>query len=185
MNSFVIGQGALNPYLAVTLFVCVGLAALWDFRTRRIPNWITYPGMAAAVMLHLAAHGWPGVTHSLLGLATGFGLLFLVYLAGGMGAGDVKLLSAVGAFLGPSLVFASFLWTALVGGALAMLAILYKRAAVQTLRNLQQLLFGWMLKASQRDLNLTIQNNSLIKLPYGIAIALGTVLAVWQGMPRF
>ena len=101
-----------------------------------------------------------------------------------MGAGDVKLLSTVGAFVGPKLVFYTFIWMALVGGVLALMLIIYKRAFSQTLQNLRFLLFGWILRTSTTETIMTIRNQSLLKLPYGVAIALGAIMAVWlQNIP--
>jgi prepilin peptidase CpaA len=101
-----------------------------------------------------------------------------------MGAGDVKLLSTVGAFVGPKLVFYTFIWMALIGGVLALTLIIYRRAFQQTMRNLRFLLFGWILRTSPAETNVTIRNQSLLKLPYGVAIALGAIVAVWlQNIP--
>ncbi len=161
-------------------------AAIIDVLTQKIPNWLTLPCMAAGLALNFFFFGLAGLLSGTEGLAVGFGLLFLVYRLGGMGAGDVKLLAAVGAFVGPQLVFYSFIWMALVGGVLAILLICYKNAFAQTFRNLKLLLVGWFLKTHDQDANLTIRNQALLKLPYGVAIALGTILAVFlRQIPRF
>jgi prepilin peptidase CpaA len=96
-----------------------------------------------------------------------------------MGAGDVKLLSAVGAILGPRLVFFAFIWTAIAGGVIAVTVMISRKAVMQTFRNLRILIQGWVIAGSNSEANLTIRNQSLIKLPYGVAIAVGTSLAVW------
>jgi len=88
-----------------------------------------------------------------------------------MGAGDVKLLCVAGAFLGPKLVFYSFIWMAFAGGVLALILIIYKRAFSQTFCNLKILLLGWILRTPGKEADLTIRNQALIKLPYGVAIA--------------
>ena len=87
-----------SPY-ALALAVAL-LAALEDLRSRRVPNRLTLPAMLAGLGLHWAAGGSAGLWFSLAGLLTGFGLLILFYVLGGMGAGDVKLLAAAGALLG-------------------------------------------------------------------------------------
>jgi prepilin peptidase CpaA len=166
--------------------LCVSIAAIADIRTRKIPNWLTIPTMGLGLVLNGASSGMSGLLLSLEGLGLGFCLLFVVYLLGGMGAGDVKLLSAVGAIVGPRLVFYAFIWTALVGGLMAMALIVSRKMVKRTFHNLKMLILGWILGVSNREANLTIRNQSLITLPYGVAIAIGTTLAVWlQRIPTW
>lgn len=163
---------------------CVIIAAILDVLTHKIPNWFTVPSALLAVILNSYLYGIKGFSSSIVGLVTGFLLLFFIYRLGGMGAGDVKLLCAIGAFLGPKLVFYSFIWTALAGGVFALILVIYKRALSQTFRNLKILVFSWILRTPRKDL--TIKNQSLIKLPYGVAIAVGVILAIWlKRMPSF
>jgi len=75
-------------------------AAISDLRTRKIPNWLTVTGFVAALVFHIATGGLPGLGYSLLGFLTGFSILLLLWLTGGGGAGDVKLMGALGAWLG-------------------------------------------------------------------------------------
>ncbi len=176
----------INIYLVISTVTCVLVAAIIDVLSHRIPNWLTLPSAALGLLIHFHLGGISGLVFGILGLATGFLLLFVVYLLGGMGAGDVKLLCAVGALLGPKLVFCTFIWMALVGGALALALIIYKRAFSQTFRNLRTLLLGWILRTPGEEANLTIRNQSLIKLPYGVAIAVGAILAVYfRRIPSF
>ena len=166
-----------NLLLFATI-ACVSAAAVIDILTHKIPNWVTFPSALLGLLINFQTNGFQGLLSSAGGLITGFLLLFVLYLLGGMGAGDVKLLCAVGALLGPKLVFYTFIWMALVGGALALVLIIYKKAFAQTFRNLKTLLLGWVLRTEYEEANLTIRNQSLIKLPYGVAIAAGAILAV-------
>jgi prepilin peptidase CpaA len=176
----------MNSSLLIGVIVLVVTAAAIDVRTRKIPNWLTLPACLVGIGLNFFHLGTTGLLSGLLGIVTGFSLLALVYLLGGMGAGDVKLLSAVGAFVGPCLVFYAFIWMALSGGVMAVALILAKKAVVKTGQNLKLLVTGWMLGSSGRHSNLTIQNQSLHKLTYGVAIATGTILAVLlQRLPSF
>jgi prepilin peptidase CpaA len=176
----------INIYLLVITVICVLTAAIIDVITHKIPNWVTFPSVMLGMLVNCYLEGLQGLVFSILGLVTGFLLLFVVYLLGGMGAGDVKLLCAVGALLGPKLVFCTFIWMALAGGTLAIALIIYKKAFSQTLSNLKTLLLGWILRAPNEDANLTIRNQSLIKLPYGVAIAAGAILAVYfRRIPNF
>jgi len=96
------------------------LAAATDLRKRRIPNWLTVPAAVAGLSFHLfAPSGW-GLTSALAGFAIGFGLLLLPFLIGGGGAGDVKLLAALGVWLGPHYMLVAFVLSI---GAAALLAI--------------------------------------------------------------
>ena len=174
----------MSYLISIPVVICVVLAAFTDIRENKIPNWLTLSSALVALLLNLSLSGMEGLLWSFLGIFTGFSLLFLLYLWGGMGAGDVKLLSTVGAFVGPKLVFYTFIWMALIGGVLALTLIIYRRAFQQTMRNLRFLIFGWILRTSPAETNMTIRNQSLLKLPYGVAIALGAIMAVWlQNIP--
>jgi prepilin peptidase CpaA len=98
--------------MEIVLIVMVAAAAWTDLRTRKIPNWIPVSGALIGVVL--------GGLPSLAGAALGFGLFILIYMAGGMGAGDVKLFSAVGALVGPQALIIVFVLTGLIGGVAAV-----------------------------------------------------------------
>ena len=90
------------PWLFVPLVFAFTLAAgISDLRTRRLPNWLTVPAFLAALVFHTATGGWTGLGQALGGFAIGFGILFVLWLIGGGGGGDVKLMGALGAWLGP------------------------------------------------------------------------------------
>ena len=108
----------LWPSLLAVLLVLVG--AYTDLRWRRLPNWLTLGGALAALLLQLALRGPAGGLDSLLGWGLGVLLLFIPFALRGMGAGDVKLLAAVGASRGPAFVFVAFLLIALLGGLLSL-----------------------------------------------------------------
>ena len=172
----------MNHWVIAVLMIILGVACVSDIHTRRIPNWLTFPGTVAGLGLNCWAGGYEGLLAGLLGLTAGFFLLFFLYLLGGMGGGDVKLLALVGSFLGARLTFYAFIWMALSGGVLALGSLIYKRAFSATARNLKSLLLGWILRTGQNQIHL--QNPSLIKLAYGVAIAIGTALAVYfQALP--
>ena len=173
----------MNQWVIAVLMTCVTLASVSDLRTRRIPNWLTFPGTVAGLGLNWITGGLEGLLAGFWGLTVGFFLLFFFYLLGGMGGGDVKLLALVGSFLGPRLAFYAFVWMALSGGVLAVGSLIYRRAFSVTARNLKSLFLGWILRTGEAN-PLHLQNPTLIKLPYGVAIAMGTALAVYfQGLP--
>jgi len=88
---------------AVLVAAFTGAAMVLDLRTRRLPNWLTVSGLTTGLGFHLVTEGWPGLQQSLSGLAIGLGALLVLWLLGGGGGGDVKLMGAVGAWLGPAL----------------------------------------------------------------------------------
>lgn len=98
-----------------------------DLRSQRIPNYLTLPSILIALILHSAVSGVDGFLFSLWGAVAGIALLFLPYMMGGMGAGDAKLMGAVGAFVGAKGVFLAFLLTAIAGGLYALWVLIQRR----------------------------------------------------------
>jgi prepilin peptidase CpaA len=176
----------VNIYIAMAVVIVAVISAVTDLRFRKIPNWLSLSAALTGLLLNFFFSGFQGLGSALVGSIAGFLLLFFVYLVGGMGAGDVKLMAAIGAFLGPWLIFVAFIWTALAGGVLALLLIGWRKTFRQTSQNLKTILLSLSMGTSPRQANITLDNPKLIKLPYGVPIALGTILAVWvRDIPRF
>ena len=163
----------MDSILLVILILVLVIAVLTDFRSSRIPNWLTVSAMSFA----LAGHAWldnlDGILFSLAGLGAGLGLFFLIYLAGGIGAGDVKLMAAIGAFVGVYGVL-SCAWLAMVlGGVYAIAAMCYQWGVAGAGQRLVHAVYGAVLvggSAWSRELALPF------KLRYGLAISAGTLL---------
>jgi prepilin peptidase CpaA len=159
--------------VAVALVV---VCAVFDLRTRRIPNALTIPAIVAGLALHALSDGAAGIGFSAKGLALGAGVFFVPYYLGGMGAGDVKLMGAVGALLGWRITLAALFYTALAGGLCAVFAMLRGRAVRSSFARMEtmfQLLF-----ANKRFPSAdTIQGRS-VTIPYAIPMALGTIAAL-------
>ena len=102
------------------LATVVLVAAATDLRSQRVPNIVTVPAALVGVGLHGMAAGGAGLVFSGSGLVVGFGLLIAFYAVGGMGAGDVKLMAAVGSFVGAKTILTVFLLTTLIGGVYAL-----------------------------------------------------------------
>lgn len=170
---------SLDPHLLDMMLAVLLLAALLsDITTRLIPNILVGSGVVLAFVWHFASSGMPGVIFCFKGLVVGMALLIIPFFLGGMGAGDVKLLGMVGAFLGAGTVWDVFLWTALIGG---VAALIYLVASGRLLRMLKRLLrpvfsafFPWLL-IDPRD-----KEESKLYMPYGAIIALGTLAAYWK-----
>jgi prepilin peptidase CpaA len=153
-----------------------GTGALIDLRTRRIPNPLTIG--IAALGLTLAAADLSGVTvaSSLGGFLLGMLLMLPGHALGATGAGDVKLLAAVGAVLGAPLVVTAFLYTAIAGGVLAVAYALSRKRLGTTVRGTMSLMTA---PGAARD---RIQSAGLgNRFPYGPAIAIGSMTAAWLG----
>ena len=117
----------IEPLIFIALSALLLTSAFTDLKSHRIPNFLTLPGMMLALTLYSFASGFEGFLFSLTGVAVGIGIFLIPYLSGGMGAGDAKLMGAVGGFLGAKGVFGAFLLTALFGGFYALLvAFIYR-----------------------------------------------------------
>lgn len=158
----------------VFLGVILVIAAYTDIVSQKIPNVLILPAVIVGIGYHALTYGFLGVTFSLAGLAAGFGLLILFYLMGGMGAGDVKLMAAVGAVLGAKGVFFSFLFTALYGGLYSLVIILVYRQMFQGFfKDLYNTLLTFLLIKRYNPVRV-VESKNKPRLCYGVAIALGT-----------
>ncbi len=168
----------LLTLLAVAGCLC---AAALDLRHRRIPNWLTGPLACAGIALQFIHGGSRGALHATAGLLLCGSCFMLPYLAGGMGAGDVKLVAAEGALLGAQHTGALLCMTAFCGAVLAALVALRRGAVLQTVGNLGMLVKHHTLAGLQPHSTINLENKSAIRLPYALAIAGGVMLTV---LPR-
>lgn len=156
--------------LGITLLI----SFITDIRNRRILNIVTFPAMAIGLLYYTITLGFQGFLYSGAGLLIGFSLLLIPYLLGGMGAGDVKLLAAVGALTGTSFVLHSFFYTALIGGVIGLI-LLMKRSGIWNVFKSPTYTLYSLLNVKG------ISKNSGVTYPYGVAITLGTVCAALLG----
>jgi len=157
------------------LVCCV--AAFWDLRERRIPNAVTLPALALALCIHGATQAGQGLLFSFLGALAAGALLLPGYLLRATGAGDVKLLMAVGAFLGWPAALLAGLLSLVVGGVFGLVFALLK-GRLGSVLNRSFGLARWMaLKAVGAPLERP--GTSGLKLPFGVAIAVATVWVAW------
>jgi len=162
-----------NSDALVTAIVAVGMgaAAVIDLRTRRIPNMLTASLAAVGVGIAAAGLGRVGLGAALLGCLLGLAFMLPGHIFGATGAGDVKLLAAAGALLGPTDTIYAFLYTAIAGGVLALLVAVARRRLTQTIGTAGRLIAG---DAQVRtDIERTASNN---RFAYAPAIAIGVVL---------
>jgi prepilin peptidase CpaA len=176
-------EGVMN--VGVDLYSVIFLSGILiaavanDLRCQKIPNLLTYPAMGIALVYHFIMSGPDGLLFSAGGLALGIAVFILPYLMGGMGAGDAKLMGAVGAILGAKGVFVAFLFTAIAGGIYALILLLCNRQYSRGLfakqsTTLKRFMFTKQFIAIPAD-----ENKKKPKLCYGAAIAVGTLLSVF------
>lgn len=159
------------------LGVTLCIAIFTDWREQRIYNKLIVPAFIVALFLHGFYGGLPGLAFSLSGALIGLLLLLIPYFLGGMGAGDVKLLSVIGAFGGGRFVLISFLVGAMIGGLISVVILMRRKELKSTLISL--MLFSPTLKKPQ-NLNDEMKDARQEKFPYGIAIAIGTFIAIFS-----
>jgi prepilin peptidase CpaA len=168
------------PPLPVTaaLVVLLTVAAVYDVRYRRIPNWLTMSGLLLGLLIN-ALLGRPtgGIVPALEGLAAGFGVYMLFYLLRAKSAGDVKLMAAAGALLGPARWFGLFFVTAITGGAMALVLVLLRRRLKRTFWNLSFILSemkeGRAAYAGSEELD--VRSPRALRLPGGAVTAASAV----------
>ena len=166
----------------ILFLITVGIL---DLRTQRIPNILTLPSAIFAVTYHSVLNGFEGFLFSTGGLLTGVGLLLIPYLLGGMGAGDAKMLGAVGAVLGAKNVFFAFLCSSIVGGFYALLlTLIYRRQFKKIFKKMATSFLNFILirKYIQDPMEPDARKP---RLCYGIAIAIGTSFYILSNFSEY
>lgn len=154
----------------------LAVTAGWtDFRSRRIPNWLTLPGFLIGVALWSALSGWSGLKASLLGAGLGLALLLPFVLLRSLGAGDWKLAGALGAFTGPAVLVNLLLGSIFVAGIMAVGLVIYKGRVLQTMRNIGHILIS-LVTFRLPGRQVSLDNPDSLKIPYGVALAFTVVL---------
>lgn len=172
---------AETVYLGAAV-VCALSGAICDYRSHKIPNWLTGSSVLLGLVLHLVLGGWRSLTDAMLAGLAGGGTFLLFYLAGGMGGGDVKLMTAVGSCAGLSHVAAILIATAIAGGTFALALALVAGQLKQTVSNVAKLLAHHGSVGLQPHPDLNVQNSRALRLPYGIAIGAGTAMTMFGAL---
>jgi len=155
------------------------VASAFDLATRRVPNVLTFGTAAAALIFGLVTQGSSGLGWALAGWAVGCTLFLPWFLLGGMGAGDVKLLAGLGAWLGPMGALWAALYAGLIGGPLALIVAASSGYMKQSFTNLWGLLMFWRVMGIRPLPDLTLRTAQSPRLPYALPIAAGAGLALW------
>jgi prepilin peptidase CpaA len=170
------------PALAAAVAIC---AAVSDVKERRIPNLLAYPAMVGGLLLQGTLYGWRGL---LLGAEGGLlfgGVFMLFYLVRAMGAGDVKLAAAIGSIVGISSSLQVMFATAFAGGALAIVFMVLSHRVVETVRNTFWVAGFHALHGLQAHPIVNLDHPTAVRMPYGLAFAIGTLywavcLQLWR-----
>lgn len=155
-----------------------GIGGVTDVTTRRIPNKLTYLGMIVAIAGHFVSQGWRGLGSALAGGLVGGGAFLVFFLLHAMGAGDVKLITAVGCFAGPSSTIEIVLASAIAGGILAIIYALWQGRLRTVLGNVMELIRFHAAAGAEVHPTLNLSNPQAVRLPYGVAIAVGVLYSV-------
>lgn len=164
---------------ASILLICVVLiATITDIRSHRIPNWLTLSAVVFGLGSQVISSGLHGLLSGFGGLVLGMAFFMVFYLLGGTGAGDVKLMGAVGSFLGPWGVLNAFLWTALAGGVYSLGMILFhsrlKPMRMALASTATHFFYSKRVAYSKPEIA-----GERPKLCYGVAIAIGTIVSLF------
>lgn len=156
--------------------ILLSVIAGWtDWRSRRIPNWLTVPAFAVGVALSTFQFGWSGLKDSLLGTALAFGLLLPFWLLKSLGAGDLKFAAALGAYTGPGRLIDILIGSIFVAGVMALALVIYKRRLLQTIRNIGHILVS-LVTFRLPGSHVTLDNPEALTIPKGVALALTVVV---------
>lgn len=152
--------------------IVVAVATITDLRSRRIPNWLVLPFLLLGIGVSGWLRGWHGVGQSLEGAGLGILIFGVFFWMGGMGAGDVKLCAAIGAWIGPGQLLIALVLTGLAGGAMVLAWALYAGFLRDLFTGTGDLVFEWKSRGKA-----TLSDPLRRKMPYAPAIAIGTLIS--------
>jgi prepilin peptidase CpaA len=168
-------EAQLKPVILAGAVLLAAIAAWTDWRSRRIPNWLTVSGLLVGVVANVVFGGWNGLKTSLLGAGLGLVLLLPFVLLRSLGAGDWKLAGALGAFTGPGALIDLLLASVFVAGVMALALVIYKGRVRQTITNIGHILVS-LVTFRLPGTQVSLDNPESLKIPYGVALALTVVL---------
>lgn len=157
--------------------IVLAVATFTDLRNRRIPNWLVLPFLVAGIAVSGWLHGWYGIGQSFAGMGLGLLIYGFLFWMGGMGAGDVKLCAAIGAWIGPNQLFIALIITGMAGGFMVLCWAAFGGFLKDLFNGSSNLLFGWKQRGQLSDPELALANPLRRKMPYAPAIAIGTLIS--------
>jgi len=169
------GGARLKPLILAGAILLSLIGGWTDWRSRRIPNWLTVPGFVVGVALNTVLAGWSGMKESLLGAGLAFALLLPFWLLKSLGAGDLKFAVALGAYTGPGRLIDILIGSVFVAGVMALALVIYKRRLLQTIKNIGHILVS-LVTFRLPGSHVTLDNPDALTIPKGVALALTVVL---------
>lgn len=167
--------------IAESAAIAVGIAAsITDARSQRIPNALTFGSAGVALLFHATAPEGLGLSGAVAGLATGLAIFFPLFALGSMGAGDLKLMAALGGWLGWQPIVWVALYGAVAGGVLALIVAARHRYTTTALANVRTLFRHWWLVGIKPLPELTLESGTAMRLPYAFPILVGVVVTIWR-----
>jgi prepilin peptidase CpaA len=157
--------------------IVLAVACFTDLRSHRIPNWLVLPFLLAGIVVSGWLQGWHGLGQSFAGLGLGVLIYGFLFWLGGMGAGDVKLCAAIGAWIGPDQLFIALVLTGMAGGIMVLCWAAFGGFLKELFTGTGDLVFGWKQRGMHRDPELAITNPLKRKIAYAPAIAIGTLIS--------
>ena len=167
-----------DKFLMLYLVGVLMIASFTDIRSQKIPNLLTYPTIILSLLYNLFTKGPEGLLLSLAGLVIGLFFFMIPYLKGGIGAGDVKLMGAVGAALGPKFVINAFLFTGIIGGVYALVIFLIYFDALKLFIARTRTMVKTLLSTGNFIFIPADDSEKKPRLCYALAIASGTLITM-------
>jgi prepilin peptidase CpaA len=168
----------MTPFQIIVIGITVA-AAGWDLTTKRIPNALTFGAALLALAAHGVVDGWSGAAISVGGWLVGVAAFLPFFALGGLGAGDIKLLGAIGAWLGPVAAIWVALFSGIAGGVMAIVVAASAGYLVRAFSNLWVLLATWRIAGIRPAPELTLAVNSGPRLAYAVPVLAGLVMTLW------
>jgi prepilin peptidase CpaA len=166
--------------ISLTVILIALVACIFDVRTRRIPNVLTFSAALAGLLFHWFAAGPEGVFVAAAGWLVGLGLFLPFFALGGMGGGDVKLLAALGAWVGPQETLWLAVYAGIAGGVLGVGVALSRGYLKTALHNVAGALRYWGSAGIRPVPGLTLESGTAPRLAYAIPILAGTLVTLWR-----
>jgi prepilin peptidase CpaA len=175
-----LGEALLENWPIWFVTVTLVVAAVIDGLQLKVPNWLTFPMIISGWVYSATLSGypwWEGLMYSLIGTVIGLALLLPAYAIGGMGAGDVKLMAGIGAWVWTTVTLYAFALSAIIGGVIAVLMVLYRKSWDKHKGQFWMIANEIMSVKDPEKLSAIAAERkpSMLLLPYGIPIAIGTI----------